>query len=76
MILLPHSRKVLIRIAVVVLSGFVLAVSTGAQESQKPPSNQTQPPPTTTVKGRVVYDDSNRPVRRSPISLVQLPEKG
>ena len=76
MIILPRSRKVLIRIAVVVLSGFVLSVGTGAQESQKPPGNQTQPPPTTTVKGRVVYDDSNRPVRRSPISLVQLPEKG
>src|SRR5881392_795085 len=36
------------------------------------PSPVEPPAPTATVKGRVVYDDTDRPVRRSPVSLLQL----
>src|SRR5215813_2173532 len=30
--------------------------------------------PTFTVKGRVVFDDTDRPVRRAQITLIQLPD--
>jgi len=54
--------------AAVVLCSFPTFAS--AQKAE--PSTQPQIP-TFTVKGRVVFDDSNRPVRRAQIALIQLP---
>ena len=45
--------------------------------AQKPTSSTPTEPriPKFIVKGRVVYDDTERPVRRSAISLIQLSDR-
>lgn len=54
---------------VIVLCSFPTLAS-----AQKPQNSPEPTIPTFTVKGRVVFDDSNRPVRRAQIALIQLPD--
>jgi hypothetical protein len=66
---LPKSAC--LRLAVIVVFGLLPAFAA----AQKVESSFPSPPeiPKFTVKGRVVFDDTSRPVRRAQISLVQLP---
>ncbi len=53
----------------------VLAIPAAAQKDKPPPKPNEPPLQTSTVKGRVVYDDTGDPVRRSPVMLVVLPDR-
>jgi len=66
---LPKSAC--LRLAVVL----VLGLLPGVAAAQKVESSFPSPPeiPKFTVKGRVVFDNTGRPVRRAQISLIQLP---
>ena len=66
--ILPKS--VWLRLAVVLVF-LLLPASAPAQKADASASPQI---PTFTVKGRVVFDDTNRPARRAQIALVQLPD--
>ena len=61
-----------LRLAAVVLMALLPAFA-GAQRRGVPTATATPEIPTFTVKGRVVFDDSERPVRRTQIGLFQLP---
>jgi len=55
----------------------VLAALSPGQTPKSAVSSSVEPPaPRCTVKGRVVYDDNNHPVRRSNVTLTQLPDRG
>lgn len=73
---LPVVAHLLARCGAAFLVLAVIAISAASQT--KPTAGPPKEPsvPTSTVKGRVVFDDTNRPVRRAPITLVQLPERG
>lgn len=51
---------------------FLISIAAAAIAAQVPQPSPTPNVPKSVVKGRVLYDDTNDPVRRSRISLVQL----
>ena len=65
------------RLSWLVLLQTLLVISSAGQKQKPASPEQMEPPvPKSVVKGRVVYDDNGSPVRRSPIMLLQLPERG
>lgn len=74
---LPKTKCLVFRPTVVLL---VLVTCTTIALSQKrgtaPPEKEEPPIPTYTVRGRVVFDDTDRPIRRSQITLIQFPTRG
>jgi hypothetical protein len=68
---LPSSPLPL-RLAAVVLLALLPGAAVAQRRRLPAPTAATQIP-TFTVKGRVVFDDSDRPVRRTQIGLFQLP---
>src|SRR4030081_3171025 len=78
-----HSLPSSLRLAwkFLALLSFLLTctVLLAAQDPARPvtPENEEKAPVAkSTVKGRVVYEDSEKPVRRAPINLIQLSSKG
>src|ERR1043165_5270365 len=65
-------NSLLIRISFLVCLVLLVMVTVTAQVPKPSPTPVT---PKSTVKGRVLYDDTNDPLRRSSISLMQLPER-
>jgi len=51
---------------------FLISIAAASIAAQVPQPSPTPTVPKAVVKGRVVYDDTNDPVRRSRINLVQL----
>ncbi len=77
MTLLPQFRTVIKALTALISLTATLTLTASGQNNPQPASSPTESPaPKSTVKGRVIYDDTNRPVRRSPVSLIQLPERG
>jgi Carboxypeptidase regulatory-like domain len=73
---MPSFTPLLSRlVSMLVLCG-AFAISLAAQTPKPPAAAQEPPAPKSTVKGRVVYDDTSDPVRRAPVTLLQLPERG
>ena len=74
MINLPHSPRLLSRVIEALVILLTLALTAAGQD--KPPAPAPSQPETpvakSTVKGRVVYEDTARPLRRSPVMLFQL----
>lgn len=66
---MPTSGSLLRRFTYCLFLQLILA---GSIAAQVPKPSPTPEPPKSVVKGRVVYDDTNDPVRRSKIVLVQL----
>jgi hypothetical protein len=65
----PRSLGKALQALLFLLATGLIAV---AQDSLPLPNPAETPVPKSIVKGRVVYEDSSRPVRRSPIILFQL----
>ncbi|MGZ5484249.1 MAG: carboxypeptidase regulatory-like domain-containing protein, partial [Pyrinomonadaceae bacterium] len=74
MIKLPDFDPLQIKLISAFLTILATALVTCAQVPPSP--NPQTEPPRFSVKGRVVYDNTDRPVRRSPISLIQFPDRG
>ena len=51
---------------------FLISIAAASIAAQVPQPSPTPTVPKAVVKGRVVYDDTNDPVRRSRVNLVQL----
>src|ERR1041385_6894375 len=51
---------------------FLIPIATASIAAQVPQPSPTPTVPKAVVKGRILYDDTNDPVRRSRISLIQL----
>jgi hypothetical protein len=72
MIRLTGPLHLLVRATTIVLVLLALCLVAASQDKQIAPTPTESPVPKSIVKGRVVYEDSSRPVRRSPIILFQL----
>src|ERR1700681_4860364 len=74
MINLPGSPRSLSRViqTLVILCALELAATAQDKPPAPIPSQPETPVAKSTVKGRVVYEDTARPLRRSPIMLFQL----
>jgi Carboxypeptidase regulatory-like domain len=74
MINLPSSPRLLSRVVEALVILFTLELAAAAQD--KPPAPLPGQPETpvakSTVKGRIVYEDTTRPLRRAPVTLFQL----
>ena len=71
-VLLPRSFPTKIVVALWLCLSLAFLCAAQDKSPVTTPRPAEPPKPLATVKGRVVYDDTNRPVRRSPISLLQL----
>ena len=74
---LPKTKCWVFRSTVILLIVAACTTLTLSQTKGTAPPEKEEPPiPTFTVRGRVVFDDTDRPVRRSEISLMQFPVRG
>jgi hypothetical protein len=72
-----HCFRTVIRFLFPLLVSLTAPAGAAAQINQGPtPSATPAPTPKSTVRGRVVYDDTEHPVRRAEISLTQIPDRG
>jgi hypothetical protein len=72
-----HSNRAAVGLSILVLLACVFAVA--GQDGPAPPptaadsqNSEKEPRPKSQVKGRVVYEDGDKPVRRAPIMLITL----
>src|SRR5258706_14924567 len=68
----PGPSRWGVRATTILLVLLALCFVAASQDKQIAPTPFESPVPKSIVKGRVVYEDTSRPVRRSPIVLFQL----
>ncbi|HKO35491.1 MAG TPA: carboxypeptidase regulatory-like domain-containing protein [Pyrinomonadaceae bacterium] len=74
---LPRRHRFVFPLTLILVLGCALATQVSGQDKPAADSQPKSPEiPKFVVSGRVVYDNSERPVRRAQISLAQLPEQG
>lgn len=72
----PKTKGLLLRPALVLLIVLMCSTLALAQTRKTTPEKEEPSIPTFVVRGRVVFDDTDRPVRRSQIALMRFPVRG